>query len=161
MPLTFNIRHLDTKDLHLKGELSPKELDIEFRDELVHPGALLKYDLNVQKLDDEILVQGDLHLPITCECVRCLKEFEQTLDLVDWAALLPLEGEEKIAIHNDLVDLTPYLREDILLAFPQHPLCDAECAGLPKDYTGEKKKAEAAEEVEGSAIWSELNKLKL
>src|ERR1043166_4397995 len=124
MPLTFNIRHLDANDLHLKGELPAKELDIEFHDELVHPTAPLEYDLNVQKLEHEILVQGSLHLPLICECVRCLKVFKQDLDLQDWTALLPLEGEEKIVIHNDLVDLTPFLREDILLSFPQHPLCD-------------------------------------
>ena len=49
-----------------------------------------------------------------------------------WIADLPLVGEEKVAVDNDCVDLTPYLREDILLAFPQHPLCEPDCRGLPK-----------------------------
>lgn len=157
MPLLFNIRHIADKDLRLEGELSEKELDIEFGDEVVHPAGALKYDLNLQKLEHEILVQGNLCLTLNCDCVRCLKSFKQDLDLQDWTALLPLEGEEKIVIHNDLVDLTPFLREDILLAFPQRPLCKPDCGGLPKKYLGKTKKVEAS----GEDRWAELNKLKL
>ena len=159
MALRFNIRHLEIKDLHLEGELPAKELDIELNDEVIHPGGLLKYDLNVQRLDDAILVQGNLRLPLDCECVRCLKPFRQNIDLQDWTALLPLEGEEKIVVNNDLVDLTPFLREDILLAFPQHPLCKPDCGGLPKKYSGKSKKAESPAPQEDR--WAALNKLKL
>ena len=157
MPLLFNIRHIEDRDLRLEGELSAKELDVEFRDEMSHPAGPLKYDLNLQKLEDEILVQGNLRPALNCECVRCLKLFKQDLDLQDWTALLPLKGEEKIVIHNDLVDLTPFLREDILLAFPQHPLCKPGCGGLPKKYLGKTKKAK----IPGEDRWAELNKLKL
>lgn len=158
MPLTFNLRHLDTKELHLTGELSAKELEIETsEDDVVHPGSPVKYDLNLQKLDDAILVRGEVLFSIDCDCVRCLKSFKQKLDLRDWTALLPLEGEEKIEVNNDSVDLTPYLREDILLALPQHPLCRPDCGGLPKNQTGEAKKPESS----GENRWAELNKLKL
>jgi uncharacterized metal-binding protein YceD (DUF177 family) len=71
---------------------------------------------------------------------------------------LPLEGPEKAAMKDDLVDLTPYLREDILLEFPQHPLCEADCAGLPNRPKPNKTKG--ASQTEGSSAWSELNKLK-
>ncbi len=35
-----------------------------------------------------------------------------------------------VPIKNDCVDLTPWVREDILLGFPQHPLCRPDCGGL-------------------------------
>ena len=60
---------------------------------------------------------------------------------------------------NDLVDLTPFVREDILLEFPQHPLCDRECRGLPKNEPGKAKASSGAGPTEASA-WAELNKLK-
>jgi uncharacterized metal-binding protein YceD (DUF177 family) len=75
--------------------------------------------------------------------------------LEDWAALIPLHGEEKVQVENDLVDLTPYVREDILLNFPQHPLCSEECTGLPARTDQKQKQAQSS-----SAAWSELNKLK-
>ena len=72
--------------------------------------------------------------------LRCLKEYPHRLVLENWTRHLPLEGEERAPIVNDCVDLTPFLREDILLEFPQHPLCEAECRGLPKINTGKAEK---------------------
>jgi uncharacterized metal-binding protein YceD (DUF177 family) len=76
----------------------------------------------------------------------------------EWTAHLPLEGPDKAAIKDDLADLTPSLREDILLEYPQHPLCAAGCAGLPNRDA--KDKTKGASPTESSSAWSELNKLK-
>jgi len=73
---------------------------------------------------------------------------------------LPLEGEDRAPVVNDLVDLTPYVREDILLAFPQHPLCDPECGGLPAFAEKAKKSRDSGQAEPGSAAWAELNKLR-
>jgi uncharacterized metal-binding protein YceD (DUF177 family) len=64
-------------------------------------------------------------------------------------------------INNDCVDLTPYVREDILLAFPQHPLCDPECGGLPDASAGKTSDVGGKGKTEAvSSAWAELNKLK-
>ncbi len=111
----------------------------------------------MELLHDAILVTGSLALPLECECARCLKKFKTELKLAGWAAHLPLEGEDKVAVENDCVDLTPFVREDILLDFPQHPLCRPDCAGL------KNKAARKAEAVEKPAadVWAKLDKLKL
>src|SRR5678815_2322170 len=90
----------------------------------------LHYDLTVEKLQDALLLEGDLKIRLQCQCVRCLTPFEHVLELKDWTIHVPLEGEEATLPINDCVDLTPFVREDILLAFPQHPLCDPQCRGL-------------------------------
>jgi uncharacterized protein len=113
----------------------------------------LHYDLEVEKLHDSVLVQGKLEISLGCECVRCLKPFQKKLVLEDWALHLPLEGEEKATVDNDCIDLTPYLREDILLEFPQHPLCKPDCGGL--------KKISGKDHAESELAWDKLNKLKL
>ena len=160
MPVTFNLLHLEEKSLLLKGELPVAELDLETVDELIHLPAPLAYDLEVQKLDRSILVQGSLRIPLTCECARCLKPYGYELALEEWACHLALEGEEKVAVINDSVDLTPYLREDILLAFPQHPLCEPECKGLALPRHGQRKADPFPEPELASDTWAELNKLK-
>jgi len=160
MPVTFNVRHLEEKNLQLNGELPVEELDLATVDELIHPGPSLAYDLEVQRLEKGILVQGSLRLPITCECVRCLKSFRQDLALEEWACHLALTGEEKVSIVSDCVDLTPYLREDILLSFPQHPLCEPECKGLAVPRHGRRKADPAPEHELAPGPWAELNKLK-
>lgn len=159
MPVTFNVRHLEDRDLRLRGELAPEELEIEGLDEMIHARKPLAYDLHVEKMEKSMLAHGRLEVPLECECVRCLKRFEHRLLLPDWAAHLPLEGEDQVVVSNDVVDLTPYIREDIVLAFPQHPLCRPDCKGLENPRKGSAVEAQHESELTSSA-WSELNKLK-
>jgi uncharacterized protein len=161
MPLTVNLRHLEAQAVRLDGQLAVAELDIDPRDEVIRIGPPLEYELEAQRLDEGLLVQGRLCLTLHCECVRCLKPFEYRIELPHWALLLPLEGEDAVVVNNDCVDLTPYAREDILLEFPQHPLCDPECRGLPKTLIGKPKKPSSTGPAEAkSSAWAELNKLK-
>lgn len=159
MPLLINLRHLEKDDLTLGGELPVAALDLDTRDEMVRASKPLRYQLEVQQLDDAVLVRGKLLLPLACECVRCLKPFEYQLELPDWACHIPLTGEEKATIVSDCVDLTPFLREDILLELPQHPLCKPDCGGLKKPNVGKTKK-NGPGATKNSPTWSALDKLK-
>jgi uncharacterized protein len=159
MSLKINLHHLEAREVHLKGELPVEELDLDVRDELIRVTMPLEYDIEIEKLDDALLVQGELRVELECECVRCLKKFTRGLDLENWTLHLPLEGDDAVSIDNDSVDLTPFVREDILLGFPQHPLCKPDCVGL-KPKTGKSKKIADKTQPKPSA-WTELNKLKL
>ena len=158
MSLKINLRHLEEDGIQLKGELPLAELDLGVVDELIHVEKPLRYDLSVELLHDAVLATGSLTLPLTCECGRCLKKFKTELNLTGWAVHLPLEGDDKVSVENDCVDLTPFVREDMLLNFPQHPLCRPECAGLKKTKSADK--AEAGE-MPVLDVWAELNKLKI
>ena len=161
MALRINLRHLEAKDVTLKGELTPRELEIETLDEAIRITSPLKYDIVAQKVEDGVLVQGHLQLTLDCTCVRCLKAFRPVLKMPHWSALLPLKGEEPVPVVSDCVDLTPVIREDILLELPQHPLCEPGCAGLPRKQTGEVKDSKRAPGQERDlSAWKELNKLR-
>jgi uncharacterized protein len=162
MRLLVNLRHLEADNIRLDGELPVEELDLDSRDEVIQVNEPLEYDLEVQQLEEGLLVQGELRLVLDCQCVRCLKPFQQSLELPNWACHVPLEGEEAAAVVSDCVDLTPYVREDILLEFPRHPLCNAECRGLPGTSVGKTTNtSDVGEPKTGSPAWAELNKLKL
>ena len=161
MPIVVNIRHLASRDLHLQGELPVAELDIAQLDEVIQLRQPLEYDLEVERLEDAILARGSLYLNLDCECVRCLKPVKHEIDLPDWACHLPLIGDEKVAVVNDSVDLTPFIREDILLAFPQHPLCKPECGGLPKKPSKGRQTNDQTQKQGVPSAWTELDKLKL
>jgi uncharacterized protein len=153
MPLKVNLRHLEEHGLHVKGDLPVEELDFGLQDEMMSVGKPLHYDLQVEAVAHGLLVQGKLELALDCRCVRCLKSFEKRMELPHWTLHLPLEGEEKTPVDNDCVDLTPYAREDMLLEFPQHPVCKPDCAGLKKDRHGQAETSPSA--------WDELDKLKI
>ena len=158
MPVTINLRHLEKKNVRLDGDLPAEELDLEQMDEMIHPHAPLKYDLEVERSGQNLLVNGAVHFTVDCECVRCLKPFRHPIHLEPYHAVVPLEGEEKAPVVNDLVDLTPYLREDILLAFPQHPVCETECDRLPPASPNSEENGGSA--PGNQSAWDELNKLK-
>jgi len=157
--LSINLRHLEKHNVVLSGELPPAELDLDVRDEMIRVVSPVGYDIEIEKLDDALLVRGELRVELECDCVRCLKTFRRGLNLENWTLHLPFEGEDAVPVDNDCVDLTPFVREDILLEFPRHPLCRPDCGGL-KLPAGKAKKGAGGEESKPSA-WAELNKLKL
>jgi uncharacterized metal-binding protein YceD (DUF177 family) len=161
MPLLVNLRHLDAHNILLEGELAVAELDLDTRDEVIQASGPLAYCLEVQEVEEGVLVQGRLRLELACECVRCLKRFSIVLELKNWACHAALSGEESAAVVNDCVDLTPYVREDILLELPQHPLCDPGCSGLPRSWLDHPKTTQEKGSVGSeSSAWGALNNLK-
>jgi uncharacterized protein len=84
------------------------------------------------------------------------------VDLPNWTVHLALAGEESVPVVHDCVDLTPHLREDILLALPQHPLCSQDCAGLLGEQ-GPEKTSQSGRRVDDNKTspWGELDKLDL
>jgi len=164
MPLLLQLDALNRGAVSLNGELPLAELEMVSLDELVEPAGPLEYNLVAEKNGESILLEGSLGMLLNCECARCLKTFEHRVDLRNWSCLLPLKGEESVQITGDTADLTPYLREDTFLAFPQHPLCGSECGGIAK--TAENggipaQSGSAPEEPENENVWAELDKLDL
>ena len=159
MPLTIHLHPLEKETVRLQGELPAEELDLDTHDELIRVTQPVRYDLEADLMEEAVLVQGSLAIDIDCECVRCLKPFRMPFKIDHWACHIPLTGDEKATVVNDSVDLTPYLREDIFLAFPQHPVCSSECRGLaaPKPKTTDESVPPAA----GASPWAALDKLKL
>ena len=160
MSLKINIRHLEEKDFHVQGKLPAPELELDENDELVRARLPLRYDLTVHQAGQDVLVRGRLEMALDCECARWLKPFRFRLKIPDWLLHLPSEGPEKAVLQDDVVDLTPYLRETILLEFPQHPLCDSACAGLPQRADASREKTEGSGPMPEASAWAELNKLK-
>lgn len=162
MPILINIRQLQKQNLHCSGIIPVSELDLNGLDECIEITLPVQYQLEAELMDSSVLVRGCVGLHFELTCVRCLKKFRQPCEFNDWACHLDLEGEDKTPVANDCVDLTPYIREDILLAFPQHPLCETGCGGLakvPNTAVDRRIGSEPAGPV--PSAWAELDKLKL
>ena len=162
MALLINIRVLERGPVRMEGQLAAGDLELTEVDELIQLEGPVGYDLEAQKLEQSVLVQGNLEVKLRCECARCLKSFVKRLDLSGWTCHLELEGDEAVPISNDCVDLTPQIREDILLELPQHPLCQPGCRGLPAKGPGKSQTTGKAGQTSAvSPDWTVLNKLKL
>ncbi len=162
MALLVNLRHLAVLEAVLHGELPAADLDLETGDIMIRVTQPLRYDVVVEKVNESLLVRGRLEIVLDCRCVRCLEPFPHALHLEGALCELPLQGEEAVPVANDCVDLTPYLREDILLQFPAHPACKPECPGIVIKSLSHLHTRDAAGSGErASSAWDELDKLKL
>ena len=115
----------------------------------------VQYDLHAQLQGQAVLVVGKLSTPATLQCGRCLRTFDQPLRVGQFVFHQELQGE-------DFVDLTPQMREDIILELPQRALCDEECKGLcPSCGVDLNKKTCQCEVAHGDLRWQGLENLKL
>ena len=100
-------------------------------------GAELALDLRLESVMDGVLVTGTVTAPVTGECGRCLTDLSDTLVVpVQELFLYPEESthreeeDELPQLVGDLLDLTPTLRDAVVLALPLKPLCREDCQGL-------------------------------
>ena len=93
-------------------------------DVLCGAGGPVSYDLQVQVVSARLLVQGSLRSRVTLPCSRCADAF--ALDVSEPAFCRDYE----IPVGDESVNLTPDMREAILLRLPAYPVCRSACAGL-------------------------------
>jgi len=163
MLLQVNLRHLERKPILLEGQVAAADLDLDGIDDLIGSTLPLTLSLTVERQSSGIYVHGRLEIGLDCECARCLKRFGHWVRLDPYDILVPLEGEERVELVGDCVDLTPFVREDILLGFPQRPLCGPGCGGLAGVKPARKgpESSEGGGSQETSSPWSKLDGLKL
>ena len=91
--------------------------------EIVHPATPLRWSFVAKLFGTELLIEGRVSARFEGICARCGRPL--ALDLSE-----PLCFSKEIPGENAEVDLTSDLREAILLALPNHPVCGPGCKGL-------------------------------
>jgi uncharacterized metal-binding protein YceD (DUF177 family) len=107
----------------------------------VPAGADVHLRLRLESVMEGVLVSGDIEVPLTGSCARCLEPIEDTLTLAV-QELYAYEGstteatseeDEVRRIEGDHLDLEPLVRDTVVLALPLAPVCTEDCAGLCVD----------------------------
>jgi len=102
-------------------------------------GAELALDLQLESVMDGVLVTGTTTAPVAGECGRCLGPVSDTLTVRFQELFLYPEAsdnpaqddEDEVAqLVGDFLDLTPTVRDAVVLALPLTPLCREDCQGL-------------------------------
>ena len=146
--MKVHLKQIPTEGLHLEGE---EECPIpELETDGVRCAGLLHYDINIGVSGGALWARGSLSQPVELRCVSCLEKFVHEIQVPAFAVHTDLRGPES-------VDLTPFMREDLLLNLPPHPHCDRDGSGVCK-----AKHIETAEQdTQHKSDWSALDKLKL
>ncbi len=138
--------------LTLKGELSPEILG--FNETTAKATKPIWAELLVVKEDEgNYLVTGWAQVPVSLTCGRCAEWFPMTLRA-------KVEHLFEAPVPNS-IDLTPLIREDVLLELPLNAVCQLGANGRCP-VTGEfyQPRPEASDSLVGEDVWEALSKLK-
>jgi uncharacterized protein len=115
---------------------APKDLGLEMIS--VAEGSDLTLDLRLTSVTEGVYVSGRISGPLVGECGRCLRAIDDTVS-VDLGELFAYENsttdetteEDEIGrVRDDLIDLEPAIRDAVVLALPQNPVCREDCPGM-------------------------------
>jgi len=146
--MKVHLRQIPADGLHLEGEEECPIPDLVPED--IRCAGPLKYSLDLGISEGALWATGSLAQPVELRCVRCLEPFPFDIRVQAFSLHKELTGPE-------VIDLTPHLREDILLNLPPHPHCDREGGRVCKAAHMESAAGEATRKPD----WSALDKLKL
>ena len=100
----------------------------------VPPGSPIELDLRLESVVEGVLVSGTASVQVRGECVRCLGEVSDQLevDIQELYVYPGVEQDDDLAsrLEGDLIDLEPLLRDEVVLDLPFQPLCRDDCFGL-------------------------------
>ena len=113
--MKVHTKQIPDHGLHLEGAENHQILDLH--EDGVKPVSDVHYSLDVGLSDGGLFATGQVGVDLELVCVSCLETFLYPLEISDFAFQMELNGSES-------VDLTPLIREDLLLALPPHPHCD-------------------------------------
>ncbi len=141
--MKIKLQLIPEEGLRIEGDDPPSILDL--REALYRFEQPIHYALEFSRMEgDAVLVRGTLSTVARARCVRSLEWFDLPLHVPEFTCHHEQPGDE--------LDLTPEIREDILLALPQNPVApDAKTLEtFPASQNGGRP-----------AIWQKLDQLKI
>ena len=146
--MKVHLKQIPAEGLHLEGEekCSIPELETEG----IRCAGPLHYNIDVGVSGGALWANGSLSQPMELRCVSCLERFAYELQVPSFAVHRELQGPET-------VDLTPFIREDLLLNLPPHPRCDRDGGRVCSAKHIEIEQRDARRKSD----WSALDRLKL
>jgi DUF177 domain-containing protein len=104
----------------------------------VPEGGTVELDVLAESVVEGVLISGTASTDVEGECSRCLDPIDDHVEIKivelfaypDSATDETTDEDEVSRISDDLIDLEPVVRDAVVLALPQVPLCSPDCLGL-------------------------------
>ncbi len=139
-PLVLDTRELGRRpgSQRQKSFSAPAPADLGIEVLGVPEGSPIEFDIRLEAVMEGVLVTGSATAGLVGECVRCLEEIRDEIE-VDFQELFVYEekddeGDDEDSgtsrLEGDLLDLEPLLRDAVVLSLPFQPLCRDDCPGL-------------------------------
>lgn len=137
-----------------EGDEPASILELE-GDSILRLEGSIHYRFFVQPVSGKLVVKGTLTLPLSVACGRCAEFYSTTLADSSFLRAYEISGGV------ETVDVTPDIREDVLLQLPSFPVCSPDCKGLcPQCGQNRNKGTCDCRPPEGN-LWGALDGLSL
>jgi DUF177 domain-containing protein len=146
--MKIHLKQVPAQGLHLDGDEDCPIHDLEA--EGIRCAGQLHYEIDLGVAGGALWARGSLSQRVELRCVSCLDNFVHDIQVPAFAVHTELRGPET-------VDLTPFIREDLLLNLPAHPRCDTDGNRVCKAKQLKTVEQDARRKLD----WSALDKLKL
>jgi uncharacterized protein len=138
--LRLNVGFLLNKNVGYSRNFDFQEFSLQIGDDLSVTD--FSGQARLTRTNQGVLVQAKFEGKVIAECVRCLTEFGQILTAeIDELFTYPpdkADDPQTTISEQAILDLTPMLREVLLLDMPIQPTCKPDCLGLCP-YCGENR----------------------
>ena len=109
-------------------------------------GEVIVLDVRLESVVEGVLVSGTAVATVTGQCARCLDLLTDRLEVEltelfaypETTTEATTDPDEVSRVVDGLVDLEPVVRDAVLLALPQAPLCSEDCPGLCPECGGKR-----------------------
>lgn len=151
--MKIDLRNIPPEGLRIEADEPVRILDIKV------PGIEFKEPVNVSILvnrtGNTLLANGEVKTNVSLACSRCLKKIKKLLENRSFSITRDVSGQTE-------VDLTPDIREEIVLSLPVKPLCKEDCKGLcPICGQDLNEKKCSCSPSTNKIIWKGLDRLRL
>jgi len=119
----IQVKKVSRRGSHYVGTEPPEVMGLE-RDRFVRAAGELRYSLFAVVVSGRLLVSGTLQVRIRAQCSRCAEYFSLVVREPAFLRAYPVSAS------TEEVDVTPDLREALVLRIPIYPLCREDCRGL-------------------------------
>ena len=138
-PLTFDVSELNKKSEGSVFEYS-LDLDVDFGDPTIVPKSNLTGRVFIMKLKEGFNVQiKGIEIEVELKCGKCVENYAQKIEIKSAEWLYLNEPSKQMELKKDIsyvdmknwtLDITEFLRQEIILHFPLVPVCSTRCKGI-------------------------------
>lgn len=96
-------------------------------------------EIQISRLDTNLLVSGQLFTEIELECDRCLRTFTRPIRSNLHQEFSENPVDDQMPITDDSIDIAPLAEQEIILGIPIKRLCRVDCPGI-EDAVGKYTK---------------------
>jgi uncharacterized protein len=143
--MKLRIDDITAESRHMSFAEPAKEINHALESGPIHEYRLLRpvgVDLSYYRAGMELFLEGNVEVQTSADCARCAEAFTASSQRPFRYVLAPQvlsdedgsdprsEDLEFSFYEGDYVDMSPLVREQVLLALAERPLCREDCKGL-------------------------------